>query len=326
MPSDCAVSSSHHMPSTSPADVIAIEVGAVAGRWEREANLRVAAAISDIQRQQAEHALGFERLLRQVADVLAGVKNGERGERGLPGEPGLPGSSGAPGQSGEPGPQGERGPQGEPGLPGERGQPGAVGDCGPSGAPGEPGPQGERGLPGPPGATGKDGLPGSAGQDGKLPLVRAWSDKIHYSGDVITHDGSTYQAQCDTGRQPPHEDWCCLAMCGCDGRSIVSRGTYEPLCTDYRKGHMVALGGASFVATKDDPGPCPGDGWQLVAAQGKRGNPGERGAPGAKGDRGLPGPSVLAAAINDDGMLTLTNGDGTIVECDLYPVLVRLQR
>jgi hypothetical protein len=87
----------------------------------------------------------------------------------------------------------------------------------------------------------------------------------------------------------------------------------------------VALGGASFGARRDDPGPCPGDGWQLIAAQGKRGNAGERGA-SVKGERGLPGVAPASMAVDDDGLLTLTNADGSTVACDLYPLLSKLVR
>ena len=43
----------------------------------------------------------------------------------------------------------------------------------------------------------------------------------------------------------------------------------------------------SFIAKKDNPGPCPGAGWQLIASQGKRGDKGERGL------QGIPGVAVF---------------------------------
>jgi hypothetical protein len=86
------------------------------------------------------------------------------------------------------------------------------------------------------------------------------------------------------------------------------------------------LNGASFAARRDNPGPCPGEGWQLIAAQGKRGNPGERGAVGQKGERGAPGASIIAASVNDDGLMILRSGDGSTVECDLYPLLIKVQQ
>ena len=114
---------------------------------------------------------------------------------------------------------------------------------------------------------------------------------------------------------PPGKD-------GAEGRSFNIRGTWSE-AESYRELDVVALNGASFGARCDDPGPCPGDGWQMIAAQGKRGNPGERGA-GARGERGMPGPAAVALDVNEDGMLTLTNADGSTVTCDLYPLLRRL--
>jgi hypothetical protein len=111
---------------------------------------------------------------------------------------------------------------------------------------------------------------------------------------------------------------------GRDGRSFAIRGTWSET-EAYRELDVVALNGASFGARRDDPGPCPGDGWQLIAAQGKRGNAGERGA-SVRGERGLPGVAPASIAVDDDGMLTLTNADGSRVNCDLYPLLVKLVR
>jgi hypothetical protein len=109
---------------------------------------------------------------------------------------------------------------------------------------------------------------------------------------------------------------------GAEGRSFVIRGTWSE-AESYRELDVVALNGASFGARCDNPGPCPGDGWQMIAAQGKRGNAGERGA-AAKGERGSPGPAAVAMDINEEGLLTLTNADGSRVTCDLYPLLAKL--
>jgi hypothetical protein len=54
------------------------------------------------------------------------------------------------------------------------------------------------------------------------------------------------------------------------------RGTFDPEA-NYVANDLIALNGAAFVAKQDNPGPCPGPGWQLIAAQGKRGVAGERG-------------------------------------------------
>jgi len=47
------------------------------------------------------------------------------------------------------------------------------------------------------------------------------------------------------------------------------RGTYDSQAK-YSANDIVACNGASFIARHDDPGICPGAGWQLIAAQGKR--------------------------------------------------------
>ena len=62
------------------------------------------------------------------------------------------------------------------------------------------------------------------------------------------------------------------------------RGTYART-EKYEPGDVVALDGASFMAKRAAPGPCPGAGWQLVARQGSRGVAGERGAPGRDAPR-----------------------------------------
>lgn len=164
------------------------------------------------------------------------------------------------------------------------------------------------------------------GKDGKLPIVKVWEDAVHYAGDVVTFDGRLYQAQRDTGKMPDSADWLCLAERGRDGedgRSFVIRGTWSE-SEDYRELDVVALNGGSFVAKRDNPGICPGEGWQLMASQGKRGQPGDRGI-GIKGERGEAGLPVIAAHVSDDGLLTLVNGDGSQVDVDLYPLLSKLK-
>jgi hypothetical protein len=54
----------------------------------------------------------------------------------------------------------------------------------------------------------------------------------------------------------------------------------------YARLDIVALNSSSFIARKDQPGPCPGEDWQLIVRAGKQGRPGPR---GAKGERGEPG-------------------------------------
>jgi hypothetical protein len=122
-----------------------------------------------------------------------------------------------------------------------------------------------------------------------LPLAKTWAEGVHYEGDVVTHFGGTYQALRDTGRSPGGDDWIVLAAPGRAARSPKPCGTFDADAT-YCELEIVALNGGSFIALKDNPGPCPGEGWQLLTRQGQRGVAGprgERGEPGARGERGV---------------------------------------
>lgn len=215
------------------------------------------------------------------------------------------------------------------GVDGAPGRDGLDGAAGRDGSNGRDGAAGERGADGMPGSNGVDGAPGERGPEGpagKLPIVRNWEDRVHYEGDVVHLNGSSWQALRDTGHQPPHADWQIIASAGrngTDGRSFVHRGPWSQTEV-YGAMDVVMLGGSGFVAVRDDPGGCPGEGWKLIASKGSRGAPGERGAQGERGPAGPPGAALVAADIGDDGILTLTNADGSRVACDLYPLLSRL--
>src|SRR5262249_3563738 len=115
-----------------------------------------------------------------------------------------------------------------------------------------------------------------------------------HNGDVVTFDGSTFQAIRDTGQPPTHRDWVCLGAAGRDARSPHVRGTFNAEAK-YQELDIVACGGGSFIARRDDPGPCPGDGWQSLTMPGKKGDkgpPGPRGEKGAKGEQGPSGPII----------------------------------
>jgi Collagen triple helix repeat (20 copies) len=209
-----------------------------------------------------------------------------------------PGPAGARGDAGPIGPQGE---PGIPGVPGEKGDPGERGEVGPQGPPGE---KGELGIPGARGEAGERGEPGEKGEKGEpgtLPLVKAYvPDTVHYAGDVVTHAAALWQATKDTGQAPPHADWICLAAAGADGITPTVRSTYDA-AVKYARLDIVALDGTTFIARKDDPGKCPGDGWQLMSVRGKpgiKGPLGERGQRGEKGDPGAAAPTIVAWKID----------------------------
>ena len=138
----------------------------------------------------------------------------------------------------------------------------------------------------------------------RLPLVKAWEpDAVHYTGDVVVHDGSVYQARKDTGKEPGHQDWILLARAGrdgCDGLTPNICGVFDARET-YARLDIVQCDGASFVACHDNPGACPGDGWQILSKPGRRGPAGEigpRGEKGNKGERGEAAPTIVSWAVD----------------------------
>lgn len=321
--------SADHIPQMSPFDILAEELGAVAGRVERESALRITAALSDLRARDAERELTLTRFMQSITEriearmalVRDGVDGapgergmqgerglpGERGEQGLPGErgeQGLPGERGETGLQGLQGDRGERGEVGPPGQTGERGAPGErgidgqPGTNGDNGLPGERGTPGERGLPGEPGERGLPGERGEMGPEGRLPVVKAWEDKVHYAGEVVSHEGSSWQAKRDTGTSPGSDDWNLIAARGFDGLSIKIKGTYDPN-KKYLEHNVVACNGGSFVALKDSPGDCPGPDWQLIAGPGKRGDKGAPGDRGPKGDAGNEAASIVGWIVDE---------------------------
>jgi hypothetical protein len=157
-----------------------------------------------------------------------------------------------------------------------------------------------------------------------FPPALPWTDRVHYEGSVVACGGATWQATRDTGREPPHEDWALLAAPGAAGSGFSVRGTFAA-DQHYAAHDVVMLAGGSFVALRDDPGPCPGDGWQLMSRQGKAGPPGPRGERGEAGPQGKAGPSAASLTLSEDGMLTLSLSDGSTLSCDFYPLLAQLK-
>ena len=211
-------------------------------------------------------------------------KDGELGRDGLDGKPGKDGEPGRDGIDGQPGKDGIDGKNGEPGRDGVDGQPGKDGIDGKNG---EPGRAGLDGQPGKDGVDGKDGEPGKNGAPGKMPAAKAWAPGVHYEAELRTFEGALWQAERDTAAEPGDgDDWTMLAAAGRDGRAPRFAGTYAAGLA-YRELDVVALNGGSFVALRDAPGTCPGDGWQLVVSRGKAGQPGKDGLDGRDGAPGL---------------------------------------
>jgi hypothetical protein len=88
-----------------------------------------------------------------------------------------------------------------------------------------------------------------------------------------------------------------IARGGSDAITPKVRGTYSENA-EYHRLDIVALNGSSFIAKRNDPGSCPGDGWQLLASAGRAGGRGERGERGpagldGRGSKGEPGASIV---------------------------------
>lgn len=311
------------------ADALGQVVARARQDWRSERELAQAETRRAIAELEARVATLTLELRQMFADRLADLRDGERGAQGERGERGEPGEAiiGPPGEQGTPGP---------PGAPGERG---FQGECGEPGLVGAPGPPGEQGIPGPPGApgesregppgpTGDRGPPGERGERGPPGLfapIKAWARGVHYEGELVTYQGSTWCAAKDTAEEPPNDDWICVAAAGQEGaaglpgRSFAIKGTWSAN-RQYHELDIASVNGSSFAARRDDPGPCPGSGWQLIAGEGKRG------AQGEKGPAGPAGVSPVALHLDAEGVQTLCLSDGTTLTCDFHPVLSRIAR
>ncbi len=151
---------------------------------------------------------------------------------------------------------------------------------------------------------------------GRLPVARTWKpETVTYQAEFVSHDGCLWQAKKDTAQAPGGADWLCVARAGrdgADGRTPNIRGTYNAHKT-YEERDMVALDGATFISKYHDPGICPGEGWQLLAQQGKRGHRGERGPAGPKGEKGDPVmPKIVSTKIDQEFNLSILRSDNSL--------------
>jgi hypothetical protein len=79
---------------------------------------------------------------------------------------------------------------------------------------------------------------------------------------------------------------------------FVQRARHFQGGESYRAFDIVALNGGCFIARRDDPGDCPGEGWQLMSTPGKRGQQGPRGERGPAGLTGPAGPAIKNGQID----------------------------
>lgn len=164
---------------------------------------------------------------------------------------------------------------------------------------------------------------------GRLAAVRWWTPgKVYYEGDLVLHELSTWQACKDTAMEPSLQnfgdtlEWMLIAAAGQDGRDAREGevcGLWDE-AREYRKFDIVSLDGGSFCAVRDNPGPCPGDGWRMSAARGKRGPPGKDGERGLQGATGRAGVEVDGITA-EGGVLVITMSDGLTHAVDLAPIV-----
>jgi hypothetical protein len=318
MQTACAEHSAE-LPMPTPHEVLAEEIGRFAAGLRRElrearelAFAEMRAELATVRQQIAEFRLAYGELELRARERLAEVRDGRDGADGKDGRDGADGGNGEPGP---PGRDGLDGKDGSPGRDGRDGVDGAPGRDGVDGAPGADGRDGSDGADGRDGAPGKDGEPGLQGPAGKLSVAREWTRGVHYEGAIVTSGGSLWQASRDTGEPPGHDDWTLLAAKGRDATEVEHLGTYDPDAS-YGRNCIVALDGGAFMALRDDPGPCPGDGWRLLVARGKSGKPGDRGPMGERGPVGPPGPEITKLAL-DGFSLVLVQSNGKTVTCNV---------
>jgi hypothetical protein len=131
---------------------------------------------------------------------------------------------------------------------------------------------------------------------GKLPVVKSsWQpETVIYQAEMVCHNGALYQACKDTAQAPGGSDWICVARHGRDAITPTVRGAYD-VHESYTELDIVSFDGAGYIARSDDPGLCPGEGWEPLSQRGQRGRKGEaiRGPQGEKGARGDKGDDAL---------------------------------
>src|SRR5262245_27886035 len=86
------------------------------------------------------------------------------------------------------------------------------------------------------------------------------------------------------------------------GQYFNHRGAFVSDAT-YAAMDIAMVNGSAFLALRENPGPCPGPGWRLLAAAGKR---------GPKGDPGVTPPTISGWSIDARSFtVTPVMNDGT---------------
>lgn len=231
----------------------------------------------------AEFKAEKTQFMLDVAERLAGVRDGKDGAQGPQGE------RGADGIDGKDGAQGERGEPGKDGADGQDGQPGADGKDGLQGMRGDPGPPGSNGFPGEPGKDGIDGRDGAPGADGR--------------------DG-------EPGPQGER------GLPGYDGTCIEFLDLWKA-STEYRPGDVVVEGGSCWIAARrtfeEQPSREPdadNRAWRLVAQRGAKGDKGIPGPMGKQGPQGPPAPGIVDLRLSETELIVALE-DGAILRAPL---------
>jgi hypothetical protein len=87
-------------------------------------------------------------------------------------------------------------------------------------------------------------------------------------------------------------------------RPPTVRGTYDE--TEVYSQHDICIkNGGSYIARRDDPGYCPGGGWQQLTQPGKSGAKGERGFSGARGPQGESGANFIGWRIDKKNFVAI---------------------
>jgi hypothetical protein len=131
---------------------------------------------------------------------------------------------------------------------------------------------------------------------GKLPVVKSsWQpETVTYQAEMVCHNGALYQARKDTAQAPGGSDWVCVARHGRDAITPTVRCAYD-VHESYAELDIITFDGAAYIARSDNPGLCPGEGWEPLSKRGQRGRRGEaiKGPQGEKGSRGDKGDDAL---------------------------------